>query len=298
MAVLLPWIWDWRSQITWLSQHSLQPLPLQWRHESLAVHLNWTENCSKPYTCFVLCSLPQDRVDFLLYCPVILTIFTLVLWSTGNRDTYYPLYCLVIVTISVYARIVTGLIIIVGISSSSSIIQMLTERLVSRWVLSSSQYQLYSGIIYFRADPLRSNVCDSEWVTSFKAHFFSIHRRGVLTALFGCYIAGAAWSCCRLGADYVNTIPCTLQCHFFRSHRYRVHACLAVTCHLHVWQNDRGLSRATAVTQGWNGYWNKSQHIKLTMEKKILPPVLSGIEPATFWSWVRRSTTELSPILY
>ena len=26
----------------------------------------------------------------------------------------------------------------------------------------------------------------------------------------------------------------------------------SVTCHLHFWQNDQGLLRATAVTQGWN----------------------------------------------
>ena len=28
--------------------------------------------------------------------------------------------------------------------------------------------------------------------------------------------------------------------------------CFGVTCHLHFWQNDRGLLRATAVTRGWN----------------------------------------------
>ena len=33
----------------------------------------------------------------------------------------------------------------------------------------------------------------------------------------------------------------------------RVYASLVVTCHLHFWQNDRGLLRATAVTGGW---WN------------------------------------------
>ena len=52
----------------------------------------------------------------------------------------------------------------------------------------------------------------------------------------------------------------------------KVYACLAVTCHLHFWQNDRDLLRATAVTRGWNGYRNKSQHRKSTLEKKILPP--------------------------
>ena len=62
-------------------------------------------------------------------------------------------------------------------------------------------------------------------------------------------------------------------------HIHRVHTCLAVTCHLHFWQNDRDLLRATVVTWGWNGYQNKNQHRKLTPEKKIL---LLGLEPATF----------------
>ena len=62
----------------------------------------------------------------------------------------------------------------------------------------------------------------------------------------------------------------------------RVYAYLAVTCHLHFWQNDRDLLCATAVTRGWNGYQNKSQHRKLTMEKKILLPLLQGLEPETF----------------
>ena len=78
-------------------------------------------------------------------------------------------------------------------------------------------------------------------------------------------------------------------CHFMQSHICKVYACLAVTCHLRLWQNDRGLLRATAVTRGWNGYRNKSQHRKLTLEKKILLPLQQGFEPATFRSQVRRS---------
>ena len=69
----------------------------------------------------------------------------------------------------------------------------------------------------------------------------------------------------------------------------KVYACLAVTCHLHFWQNDRDFLRATVVTRGWNGYRNKSQHRKSTLEKKILPPSQQGFEPATFQSRVRRS---------
>ena len=101
-------------------------------------------------------------------------------------------------------------------------------------------------------------------------------------------MAGAMWNCCHLGTSSVYTIqPCiSLQCHFIQSHTGRVHMCLAVTYHLHFWQNDWDLLRATAVTQGWNGYRNKSQHRRLTMEKKIISPLLPGLEPGTFQSRV------------
>ena len=74
-----------------------------------------------------------------------------------------------------------------------------------------------------------------------------------------------------------------------QSHIRKVYTCLAVTCLLHFWQNDRDLLCAAAVTRGWNGYRNKSQHRKSTQEKKILLTLLQGFEPATFQSWVRRS---------
>ena len=50
--------------------------------------------------------------------------------------------------------------------------------------------------------------------------------------------------------------------HFMQRRIRKVHACLAVTCHLHFWQNDRYLLRAAALTRGCNGYRNKSQHTK------------------------------------
>ena len=59
-----------------------------------------------------------------------------------------------------------------------------------------------------------------------------------------------------------------------QSHMCQVYECLTVTSHLHFWQNNRDRLHATAITQGWNGYQNKSQHRKLTLEKKILPPLL------------------------
>ena len=70
---------------------------------------------------------------------------------------------------------------------------------------------------------------------------------------------------------------------------------LAVTCHLHVWQDDRDLFLATAGTQGRNGHRSKSQHKQLTLEKKFLPLLLPGLEPAIFQSRGRRSNHRAIP---
>ena len=98
---------------------------------------------------------------------------------------------------------------------------------------------------------------------------------------------------CRIKLLPSQRILCTLYnhapCHFMQSHICKGHACLAVTCDRHFWQNDQDILCAAAVTWGWNGYWNKNQHRKLTQEKKILPPLLPGLEPGTFRSRVRRS---------
>ena len=64
---------------------------------------------------------------------------------------------------------------------------------------------------------------------------------------------------------------------------------LGVNCHLHIWQNDRGLLCVAMVTPGGTDT-NKSQHTKLTLEKTILLLLLPGFELATF------SIT--SPVLY
>ena len=39
-----------------------------------------------------------------------------------------------------------------------------------------------------------------------------------------------------------------------------VYACLGLTCHLHFWQNDRGLLRATTVTLGGTDTELESAH--------------------------------------
>ena len=70
---------------------------------------------------------------------------------------------------------------------------------------------------------------------------------------------------------------------------------LGVTCHLHFWQNDRGLLRATKVTREVVQTLNKCQHTKFTLEKKILPPFLPRFELATFWSPVWHSYQQAIP---
>ena len=120
-------------------------------------------------------------------------------------------------------------------------------------------------------------ACHSEWVTVsfyrlylFIVHilFFNVHWSGLLTIAI----------CLLHGWCHVKLLPsqtCTsLQYHHIQSHVGNVHVCLAVTCHLHFWQNDRDLLCTTVVTQGWNWCRNKSQHRKLTLEKKILQPLL------------------------
>ena len=123
----------------------------------------------------------------------------------------------------------------------------------------------------------------SDWL--FIARFLNIHRSGVLTAL--------AWLVPHETAAVSAQVLCTPYNHeprhFMQSHIRKMYACLAVICHLHFWQNDRDLLRATAVTLGWNGYRNTNQHRKSPLEKKILPPLLQGFEPATFQSRVRRT---------
>ena len=109
-----------------------------------------------------------------------------------------------------------------------------------------------STILYSRADSLCSYHMWFSMTEAFYSVFLNVHRSGVLTALFGCYMADTMWNYCCLNAHSVYTIqPCTsLQCHFVTSHLHRVHVCLAVTCHLHFWQSDRDFLCATAVTQG------------------------------------------------
>ena len=81
--------------------------------------------------------------------------------------------------------------------------------------------------------------------------------------------------------------PCTMPLHA-KPHTYGVcvFSCNLPPARLAEWP---GSFTCYCGNTGWNGYRNKSQHRKSTLEKKILPPLLQGFEPATFQSRVRRS---------
>ena len=130
-------------------------------------------------------------------------------------------------------------------------------------------------------------ACCSEWVTALLHSAFWIFTEVVLhlQRWFRCYMAGATWNCSHHCTRSVYTIqPCTSLQYYPKPLIRKVHVWLAVTCHLHFWQNDRDLLGATAVTRGWNGYRNESWS---TLETQILPPLLPGIKPATLRSWVQ-----------
>ena len=67
------------------------------------------------------------------------------------------------------------------------------------------------------------------------------------------------------------------EARFNKSHIRKVYACLAVTCHLHFWQNDRDFLRATVVTRGWNGYRKKESAQKVDPGEENYPAVPAGI---------------------
>ena len=139
-------------------------------------------------------------------------------------------------------------------------------------------------------------TCDSMWVTSFLLHIFE-YISTKLVYLQCCLVV--TWLVPRetaaISAHSVYTMQaCTVSCHFMQSHIHRVHVCLAVTCHLHFWQNDQDLFHAVEVER----YWNMSQHRKLTMEKKILLPGLKTCDHSVWCSNHRAIPTSLPKLIF
>ena len=121
---------------------------------------------------------------------------------------------------------------------------------------------LYSDILHSQTYSLHSHVIVLEWIT-FYSTFLTMHHSGVLT------VAGATWNCRHLSVFWVH-----------HTTMHHVTSCkatyVAVTCHPHFWQNDRGLLRATAVTWGWNGCRNESAQ-KVDPGKENSPTAPAGI---------------------
>ena len=109
-------------------------------------------------------------------------------------------------------------------------------------------------------------------------------------------MSGATWNFSCLSTSSVYTIqPCTMSLHA-KTHREGV--CM-FSCNLPPALLSEWLESFTCYcgNTGWNGYRNKSQHRKLTPDKKILPPLLQGFEPVTFQSRVRRSNHWAIPVM-
>ena len=120
----------------------------------------------------------------------------------------------------------------------------------------------------------------NEWLhlsppSFFYSAFIKIQWNGVLTALFGCSMAGAMWNCCHLSASSVHTIQLciSLLCHFIQRYAGRMQVCLAVNSHLHFWQNGRSFTCYC----GNKGVEWLCQHRKLTLKKNNLLPLP--------WTW-------------
>ena len=82
--------------------------------------------------------------------------------------------------------------------------------------------------------------------------------------------------------------------HEFRrivAHRFRCNLLLAL---LAEWPGSFACHCSNTVVERTP---NKSRHTKLTLEKKILPPLLPGFELATFRSQVQHSTNKVSQLL-
>ena len=141
---------------------------------------------------------------------------------------------------------------------------------------------LYSAIFRSWADSLCSHVILHEWLDFYSAFFWISIEVVYLQHWHG-------W--CHMKLQPSRRMFCvhhTTMHHvtLWKATYVRCMHVLAVTCHLHFWQNDRDLLCAASVTLWWNRHRNKSQHRKSPLEKNILLPFVQGFEHATFQSQV------------
>ena len=87
------------------------------------------------------------------------------------------------------------------------------------------------------------------------------------------------------------------EARFNKIHIRKVYACLAVTCHLHFWQNDRDFLRATAVTRGWTDTEIRVSTESRPWRRKFSRRSSRDSNPRPFNRESGALTTELSPPL-
>ena len=85
-------------------------------------------------------------------------------------------------------------------------------------------------------------------------------------------------------------------CHFMQSHIRKVHACLAVTCHLHFWQDDQNSLRTTAVARGGTDTKIRVSTESWPWRRKFSRRSCKDSSPRSFNRESGALTTELSPL--
>ena len=113
----------------------------------------------------------------------------------------------------------------------------LAERLISRWALSASQWQLYSGIPWV----CTLVICNSEWVTvAFTQHVLEYPPKWLQRCLV------VIWLVSHETADVLTQVLCTPYNHapVCSDSIHRMHVCLAAACHPHFFTcycNNKGV---------------------------------------------------------
>ena len=126
--------------------------------------------------------------------------------------------------------------------------------------LECCQLFLYSSGLCSWADSLRTLLSrvilnDHEWLQTFLSLFVcsfvrTIRPSGVFTALSGCYVTGATWSCCYLSMFCVHhTTMHQFAVSLHAKPHTKVHVYVAVNCYLYFCQHAWDLLCATAVTR-------------------------------------------------
>ena len=114
---------------------------------------------------------------------------------------------------------------------------------------------------------------------SFIWHVLNIHQSGCSAVLVVTRLVPHKTTAL---SKQVLCTPCNHAPVYTVTIRSRIHmvcVSLAVSCHLHFWQSDRDLLRATVVTQGWNRYQTESAQTVDPRERKNTLAFLLGLEP-------------------